>query len=225
MSFYVYVLFRPDGAPCYIGKGSGNRLHHHDKMPNCHPNAHLARIIKRAGGKLPKAIIRDGMTEAEALALESSIIRSIGRRDLGHGPLVNYTDGGDGMSGWVPSQETREKIRRANTGHKPTAEQLVKMSKASKGRKKSPAHAQNIAAGLKGRPKSEEHRANLRIASALRWARSEEHAKIANWHATMSPAAKRARAEKISITTRAAMTEEARAKISAARRQRLPCPI
>jgi len=39
--------------------------------------------------------------------LERQLIARYGRRDLGLGPLVNGTDGGDGMSGHFPSAETR----------------------------------------------------------------------------------------------------------------------
>lgn len=110
--FYIYALFRPNGIVCYIGKGKGYRINRHEQMAarkdiNCNP--HLANIIKNAGGLLPKVIIRDSLTEEEAFALEILFIKVIGREIHG-GPLVNMTNGGDGVSGLVFSDESKEKI-------------------------------------------------------------------------------------------------------------------
>lgn len=94
--FYVYVLFRPDGQPCYVGKGKGNRWTNHERYGSS--NLNLQRIIKNAGGILPKAKIKENMLEKDAFELEISLIRSIGRKIHG-GLLVNFTDGGEGPSG------------------------------------------------------------------------------------------------------------------------------
>lgn len=99
--FYVYVIFRPDGTPCYVGKGSASRWRMHDRW-TCNP--HLRSIFKNAGGDLPVVKIREGMTDAEALTTEIALIAAIGRKAHG-GPLVNLTDGGDGASGVRRSAE------------------------------------------------------------------------------------------------------------------------
>lgn len=100
--FYVYALFRPTGIVCYIGKGSGNRINRHERFArrDSHRNPHLLNIIKQAGGTVPKIVIKDGLTEAEAFGLEIIFIRAIGREIVG-GPLVNMTDGGEGPSGLI----------------------------------------------------------------------------------------------------------------------------
>lgn len=49
------------------------------------------------------------------------------------GDGYNMTKGGEGNLGWVPSQETREKIRISNTGKKASIEAREKMSKRWKG--------------------------------------------------------------------------------------------
>jgi hypothetical protein len=103
--FYVYIYFRLNGIPCYIGKGSGLRWRRHNWNSG---NPHLKAIAKQARGKLPVIIIRDGLTADEAFAIEVAFIAAIGRADLGTGPLVNLTDGGDGTSNLT--EETRRRI-------------------------------------------------------------------------------------------------------------------
>src|SRR5579859_4183589 len=102
--FYVYVIFRPNGIPCYVGKGHGKRDQLHE-VKGSH-NLHLRAIFELAGGKLPRVRLREGLTDKEALALEIVFIRAIGREIHG-GPLVNQTDGGEGGSGAIRSVETR----------------------------------------------------------------------------------------------------------------------
>lgn len=108
--FYVYVLFRPDGRPCYVGKGKGERIGQHARLGGRHVNKHLSRIIKSAGGDLPGVKVVEDVSEAEALNTEKEFIRAIGR-ELHGGPLVNLTDGGEGLSGYKTPPEVIEKRR------------------------------------------------------------------------------------------------------------------
>ena len=48
------------------------------------------------------------LPEKEALDLEIDMIKIIGRNDLKLGPLLNLTDGGEGISGYKFTAETRE---------------------------------------------------------------------------------------------------------------------
>jgi hypothetical protein len=100
--FYVYIKFRPDGRPCYVGKGRGIRY----RVNHRPHNRHLQAITKAAGGKLMTKIVRRGLTEVAAFALERSLIAGI-KREVNGGPLVNQTDGGDGISGHRHSAEDR----------------------------------------------------------------------------------------------------------------------
>ena len=107
-NFYVYIWFRPDGIPCYVGKGQGNRW-----LRTRPHNRHLKNIIvkaKREGKDIPKIKVRVGLTEAEAFDTEVAFIAAIGRCKNG-GPLVNFTDGGEGVSN--PPASVRAKIRKA----------------------------------------------------------------------------------------------------------------
>lgn len=116
--FYVYVLYRPDGRPCYVGKGKGDRIKRHERYAKCTKrgegkNPHLVHIIKNAGGTLKKEILESDLLERDAFEREIFHIARIGREKNG-GPLVNLTDGGEGPSGMAVSEETRKKISRSS---------------------------------------------------------------------------------------------------------------
>lgn len=170
--FYIYILFRLNGIPCYIGKGKGNRwLVHESKHEYKCSNIHLRNIIKQAkkvGKGLPKIKLRENLTEDEALALEVIFIKAIGREKDG-GPLVNATDGGDGVSGLVYTPKMREVVRQTRLGTTRRPESNLKTSITMKGVPKSPEHAANAGAAQRGKPKrfgwwsTEEGRAKQRV--------------------------------------------------------------
>jgi len=104
MQFYSYLWLREDGTPYYVGKGSGNRAFvrgsHH-----CSPPKDKSRIL-----------IFPMLNEAEAIESEIAIITLFGRKDLGIGCLRNFTDGGDGLSGFRHADKTRQHLREVNLG-------------------------------------------------------------------------------------------------------------
>jgi NUMOD3 motif len=142
--FYVYVYFRADGSPCYIGKGTGNRWRIHERRS---PNKHLANIVRGVGGDLPKLKIRENLTNEEAKEIEVALIRAIGREIHG-GPLVNQTNGGDGHRGWSP--EMSAKIRAVHLGRKQSAEEIERRAAAMRGRVRSQAERDAISRGRLG---------------------------------------------------------------------------
>ena len=159
--FYVYILFRPwNGIPCYVGKGKGRRWLSHEALGGSHYNKHLGRIVVKAGGKLPKIKVREALTEAEAIKTEIALIAAIGRK-LNGGPLVNLTDGGDGVVGLPVSKELAERRAAPKRGKKRPPEVVAKISATKMGHKHSPTTI-----------------ANLCKASATRWARKGERERI-----------------------------------------------
>ena len=137
--FYVYVLYRPwDMTPCYVGKGKGRRVDRHRYYGEKHPNSHLARIYKKAGGPLPHEIVFTTDDEQAAFAEEMRLIALYGRYRDG-GTLENHTDGGEGCSN--PSDECRRKNSEAQKGNtyskgvKRTEEQKLRQSLFRKGKK------------------------------------------------------------------------------------------
>lgn len=118
-AFYVYALFRPDGSPCYVGKGKSDRWRHNGKYGR---NYHLLRIIAKAkaeGQEIVRVKLAEDLTEGEALDLEAFFIASVGREAHG-GLLVNLSDGGErGPVGyqWTPEQREAHGAKRRGKKH------------------------------------------------------------------------------------------------------------
>lgn len=123
--FYVYLHKTKSGRIFYIGKGRGKRAW--DKSER---NRHW-KIIERKNGVIVE-IIQDGLQEWAAFELESDLIALYGRKDLGLGPLVNYTDGGEGSSGVVQSEETRKKKVNMRLGKKHSDEVKAKIAETNR---------------------------------------------------------------------------------------------
>ena len=98
MYYYTYAYLREDRTPYYIGKGKGNRAYRRRKT-DIKPPKDKSRIL----------ILKQNLTEQEAFRHEVYMIAVFGRKDLGTGILHNRTNGGEGISGLVHTEETRKK--------------------------------------------------------------------------------------------------------------------
>ncbi len=152
---YLGVVF--DYEPFYVGKGSSVRWY-----PSVHVgrprSEYLTNKLKKIGlNNVIKLKLIDNLLESDAFLFEQLYIKIIGRKCVGKGPLINFTEGGTGMS---PSKETREKISKTlksknisawNKG-KPWPKKIRrKMSKAAIGRKLSEETKRKISEFNKGR--------------------------------------------------------------------------
>jgi hypothetical protein len=132
---------------------------------------HTILKILGSGSEVGITIDATGLTHGQAITLERETIASIGRNDLGLGPLTNLRDGGEG--GTNPSSEIREKISKANRGRVVSEATRERQSHARQGRVISPEWRENISKGSKGRPHSDEHNTKVGRATKRRW--SEDH--------------------------------------------------
>jgi hypothetical protein len=95
--YYTYAWLRTDGTPYYVGKGHGKR----------------AWTFRRKGVNRPRdasriLILKNNLCEEDAFKHEVYMIFVLGRKDLGTGILHNRTDGGEGLSGFIYSDELRK---------------------------------------------------------------------------------------------------------------------
>jgi hypothetical protein len=97
--YYTYAYLREDRTPYYIGKGKGNRAYGR-RYKGIKPPKDKSRII----------YLKQNLTEEEAFKHEIYMIDVFGRKDLGTGILHNRTDGGDGASGLIVSEEHKKKV-------------------------------------------------------------------------------------------------------------------
>lgn len=153
--FFVYVHTRNDtGEVFYVGKGRGRRL-----KTKRHHNQHWMRVAEKHGFTVH--LKHSGLSETCAFTLEKILIAR--HRKLGS-PLVNMTDGGEGVSGAVFSEEAREKMRLAKVGKKLSADHVQKIAASNTGKKRTEeqkswfktrvftdSYRKAISEGLKGR--------------------------------------------------------------------------
>ena len=116
---FIYKDFKFNFEPFYVGKGKHKQhLNHILESKNNFKNGNqfklnkIRKIIKETGSNPIVIKLIEGLSEDESFKLESETINSIGRKDLNLGPLVNMTNGGDGISGYRFSEES--KINRSN---------------------------------------------------------------------------------------------------------------
>jgi hypothetical protein len=104
--FYTYLWLREDGTPYYVGKGKGRRAYRGEAHGvHCPPNP-------------VNIIVQEFERESDALFSEVFLIEFYGRQDLGTGCLRNRTKGGDGQSGLVHTEATKQKMRESHLRNK-----------------------------------------------------------------------------------------------------------
>lgn len=107
--FYVYEHVRPDtGEVFYVGKGTKDRVRYITRRGPHHKN--IVAKLARSGLSPEVRIILETTDESEAFRVERDRIAYWRLRGV---KLANLTDGGEGASGLILSDETRAKIREA----------------------------------------------------------------------------------------------------------------
>ena len=152
--YVTYLYFRPNGMPLYVGYGTPAR-----------PAEHLKKSTNAQNGrKLPFVVIHQGLSLSDARSREIALIKAIGREDMGTGPLVNRTGGGEGwgdpspefikrradsLRGYVHSEETRARMSAAKQNILPSTREKMRLAKL--GKKQSPEMIQNRTGGQLGK--------------------------------------------------------------------------
>jgi hypothetical protein len=169
--FYVYVYLDPRKPgpfkygkykfmhePIYVGKGKNKRAYE-----LCMHNGRFIKQkiigLKKKGVSIIINIFMMKLKEKEALKLEQRLISKIGRFDLGKGPLVNCTDGGEKGLNKIIDEEYRRKISEGRLGKKWTKEQKEKVSGVNSPhfkKSRTEEERKKISEGMKGRIVSKE---------------------------------------------------------------------
>ncbi len=205
MSKYYVYIFKHKDMPFYVGKGTSNRMYRHrqdaiKKKINSPLHNKIRKIIEANEDiEYEKRFLTDN--PEEAYAIEKQLIKEIGRKDLGLGPLCNLTDGGEGVvnSVWTDERKKRHsknltkafKNRKKPVGFRGphpevSDETRKKLSESGKAYNNSPAGIEKrkrLSKERKGKPRilSEEARQKMRDAAYRTNKMHKEKRKTESW--------------------------------------------
>jgi group I intron endonuclease len=178
--WYIYTILNSRNGSAYVGwtVDPDQRWAQHQRNPKSPLGYYLYRAMRKYGvANFTFAVVETWPSELEAKDAEIWMIaylKSLGAR------LYNMTEGGEGTTGWVPSEETRAIWRRQRTGKKASPETKAKMSKTRKGKPLSEKNKRGISEGQRGRvciwkgkklpPETCE---KIRLANLQRWASTD----------------------------------------------------
>ena len=172
--YYVYLHIKQDtGEPFYVGKGTKNRYKSKDNRSKYWHN-----IVNKHGFDI---IFLDlYISNENAIEREIYWIKRIGRKDLGLGPLVNFTDGGEGINGFKWTEEMRKRASISHLGKIPwnknekTSDETKLKQSASAIERWTDEERSLQSKKLKGKQKSEDFKNNLKGNKNASGPRSEE---------------------------------------------------
>lgn len=175
--FYVYRFRNTINSKVYIGK-TGDPYRRFMEHKRGSGNAvYLTNAICKYGiSNFEFSVIDECVFEMDCLDMEKAYIKHFRSNERAYG--YNLTDGGEGISGWKHSEETKRKMSETRKGElSPNFGKTIPdwhkeiLSKTHKGKKLSEAHI-NIMKSLSGKnsplfgkPKTPEHIANMKEAS------------------------------------------------------------
>lgn len=180
MGFKIYGLERLVNHKIYVGKTSRTleeRIARHKRA-----NSFVGRAIRKYGGEKSfiAVILAECETNDEANELEKFWIAKLNCK-VPNG--YNLTDGGDGPTGVIISQETKAKISKSLKGYSVSEKTRRKLSEAAKNA--SDETRDKISKTLKGRKLNAEHCANISAAQIGRMLSKKMRQKISNSHKGM----------------------------------------
>lgn len=135
--FYVYAHRRAtDGSIFYIGKGKGFRASNVSSR-----NIHWRRIVKKHDYRIE--FVKKEMDEKSAFELEEHLICEL---RLSGFTLANITNGGEGESGRIITDEAKAKMKEAKLGKAQSPEHAAKSAISRLGHKNSKESTEKSAA-------------------------------------------------------------------------------
>ncbi len=169
---YVYSHSRKDTLQVfYIGIGSDSNFIRANETHN--RNKHWINVFTKTG--IIVEILHNNISWEEACIIEKRLICKYGRIDNKTGRLVNMTDGGEGISGYIMSEEVKLKISESKKGiesklkgrlftNRMTDETKLKISQKNIGKKRSNEAKNKMSKAKIGKPFSDIHKAKLSLA-------------------------------------------------------------
>jgi hypothetical protein len=135
---YVYKNYQFDYEPFYVGKGQGYRYRNHLFKSSMNSDRNKLKINKikkilEETGNEPLIIRIGNFDENSAIKWEKFLIEIIGWKDLNKGPLTNLTDGGDGVSGVIQTEDHKQKFQNGSKKYW-TAEKRKEYGKNHRGK-------------------------------------------------------------------------------------------
>lgn len=146
--FCAYVHARPTTVDAtgifYVGKGRARRA-----QDLSHRNPHHANVVAKYGAENILFGKIECSSEEVAFELEKGLIKCLRRMGV---QLTNQTDGGEGVSGLVFSEESKAKISKAGLGRRFSEEHKAKIGDAGRGRTHSEESKVKISEARRGVP-------------------------------------------------------------------------
>lgn len=146
----------------YVGCGCKARPFQHLKRKDNHPLTNRISWIRNQGQEPIIEITEYDCEVREEISIrEIYQIHIIGRKDLNQGPLLNLTDGGEGVTGLKWSEESKLNSSKMRKGAVWTQEHKDNISMGVKLSLLDPIKRKKISKTHKDKPKNPEHKAKL----------------------------------------------------------------
>lgn len=152
MRCYVYLHRRLDtGEIFYVGRGTTNKKASGMCDTNTYSrafcyhkhNKHWINITNKTDWAVE--IIADYLSWGDSVKLEMMTIKKYGRKNLNEGSLVNFTDGGEGSLGLIPSELSIETQRkRMSSISNPMKNEINRKKQSERMKKNNPMKDFNI---------------------------------------------------------------------------------
>ena len=151
--YYIYEHTRLDtGEVFYVGKGTIKKTNSYGRSQERSRRSDLwKKVINKTEYRID--IVFEHESEKKVFEKECELIKLYGRKDLGLGPLVNFTDGGDGTSGAIRSDRFKEKVSKTHKNKVVSEKTKSLIKEKRKTQIITPKHRENISIGLKGKTK------------------------------------------------------------------------